>query len=224
MLGVIIDENVNFNEQCNNVVKKCQSALWSLRPLKYVLNQDQKLIVIQALVHSIFSYGCAVWLVGKKNLESVNKIIRTCSRFVSGKLKYDSISDDVNAYGWLNAKNVVAFEVSKLTFKILNECGPKVFNNYLNMESKNVCTRNKSYILPPLNVKTQIGKKSFRYRAAKTMMTLPNNLQENVYVTNLVNFKKQVKNVLIDKQRTERMTEILALIDEYEFDNLLNVF
>lgn len=129
ILGVTIDENLNFNEHTKNVSKKCFGALWSLRPLKYVLSTRHKLIVVQALVNSIYTYACPVWLIGKNNLNIIDKIIRVCARFIAGKSKYDSIIDDINEYEWLLAQNIVKVELSKLAHKMMGDSGPEYFKN-----------------------------------------------------------------------------------------------
>lgn len=61
-------------------------------PLKNVLAVKQKTIVMQALVMSILNYANIIWLCGRKNKNSVERIIRSCARFVLCKGKYDSIS------------------------------------------------------------------------------------------------------------------------------------
>jgi hypothetical protein len=105
ILGVIIDENLTFNAQCSAVIKKCNGALWSLGPLKNILAVKQKKIVVEALVLSILYYACPIWLIGKNNKKSADKIIRSCARFVYCKRKYDSISDNINVdLNWLNVE------------------------------------------------------------------------------------------------------------------------
>lgn len=223
ILGVTIDEDLNFNDHCKNVARKCHGALWPLRPLKYVLSHPHKLIVVQALVNSIYTYACPVWLIGKKNITGIDKIIRACARFISGKSKYDSIIDDINNYGWLLAQNVVNFELMKISYKILNECGPTYFKNYLTLANDTKCTRNKTYSEPLLNIKNNIAKKSFRYRALKKkILNVPELSLEYIRHVNFTVFKNFVKTFLIDKQRAERMSEIFELIDNYEFENCIN--
>lgn len=176
---------------------------------------------MQALVHSIFSYGCIIWLVGKESKNTVNKIIRACARFVTCKSKYDTISDDVNEFGWMVAKNIVSFELAKFTYKIINECAPTFFINYLNLEGLNFNTRNNTYCKPLSCPKTTIGKKSFRYRAMQAWLNLPEKVRSSAKHVSFDVFKLQTKRILIEKQLCERMIEIFDLIDDYEFENIL---
>jgi hypothetical protein len=220
MLGVVIDEDLNFNEQCKSVAKKCYGALWSLRPLKYVLSDKYKLIVIQALVHSLLKYGCVVWLMGSKNTTIIDKVIRSCARFVSCKLKYDSISDEINEYGWLYAKNMVKFELCKMYYKIMNESCPDMFKNYFNGVKETICTRSSKYMKPGFNCNKAVGKKAFKYRAQLIWLNLPDNIRNEVTTTNFNVFKKTTKDEFLCEQYNDRMNVIIDMIDEYEFENM----
>jgi hypothetical protein len=72
-----------------------------------------------------------------------------------------------HSFGWLFAKSIVKFELCKLSFKMLNECGPVFYNNYLSMEYEMMSTRNKMYLEPVLKYKTAVGKKKFSIQGAE---------------------------------------------------------
>lgn len=220
ILGVFIDEDLNFNTHCNAVIKKCNGALWSLKPLKHVLSIKNKTNVIQALVLSLTNYATPIWLISMKNLNLIDKLIKTCARFIFNKSKYDSISDILNVdLDWLNAKNLCLFEMAKLSYRMMNNTGPELFHNYLELQQTNErTTRNQSYI--SLNISHGWGAKSFKTRASNAWVKLPELIQINSNIFSLMTFKKLVKNHFINLQRTDRMREIFELIDDYEADLL----
>lgn len=88
---------------------------------------------------------------------------------------------------------------------------------YLSLVNDTRCTRNKVYSEPVQSAKSNIAKKSFRYRAQKVILSIP---EFNPDV-NFNAFKTFVKTLFIDKQRTERMHEIFELINDFEFDNCM---
>ncbi|XP_035702821.1 uncharacterized protein LOC118434132 [Folsomia candida] len=126
LLGVLLDEDLKFNNQCDKVIKGCNSSLWSIGPLKNVAERKNKVLLIHTLVFSSLLYASPVWLFGKNNLKCVNKVIRKCARYVCNKGKYDPISDDLSVdLEWLVAENMVQAELCKCVSKMLNGCCPK---------------------------------------------------------------------------------------------------
>jgi hypothetical protein len=218
VLGVLIDDQLMFRKHCKSIVKKCYNALWSLGTLKKVIDIKSRIIVVQSLVKSIYNYAAPVWLVGSNNIKCIDRVIRDCARFIFIKAKFDSISDNINVdLEWLTAKNICNFEMSKLAFKMINECGPKYFNNYICLGTKCIRdTRNSSYLEPDLVFKSKIGQKCFMYRASKLWLDLPKSIT-SVYKNISFNvFKDLTKTHFIGVQSTERMIQLFELIDEYE--------
>lgn len=177
--------------------------------------------MVQALVKSILSYGATVWMTGNKNLCCMDKITRACSRFVYCKSKFESISDYVNEMRWLYDKDLCKLEVCKLTYKMVNDIGPKFFSNYICQPENLINTRNRTYVQPQ-NSSNSIAKKSFQYRASEILYNLPDFVTQSIKNVSFRAFSKNVKSLLLDNESAKRMFEIFELIDSLEFDNMIN--
>lgn len=223
ILGLEIDEELNFRNHCSSVVKKCNSALWTLGPLKYVLGIKQKSIVVQALVMSILKYACPVWLLGKTNLNCIDRVIRQCARFVLGINKYDSLTDYMNVdLEWLNVQNLCKFEACKLFYKFKNNIGPAYFNDFAgNTTVETRRTRQSIFFEPQIDCNKGIIKKSFQFRSTKIWFDLPESIQGCVSSVGFDVFKKLTKNYLINKQCEDRLKELFLLIDEHEHEQAI---
>jgi len=97
ILGITFDESLSFNNHCNIVQSKCYQKLSVMYPFKYVLSLENKCIIINALVFSIVSYGCIIWgrNLSKSNTKLIDNIMKMCAKYVLGKRKFDSITNDM---------------------------------------------------------------------------------------------------------------------------------
>jgi hypothetical protein len=218
LLGVFIDNDLNFKNHCSKITKSCNGALWSLKTLRNVLSIRNKTIVVQSLVCSIFNYAAPVWLFSKHNFNEINKIIRACARFIYNKSKYDGISDNINVdLEWLVAENVVKLEMGKVVCKILNGTCPKYFDNYISEIGEcSRITRSNEYVVPSMQINNGMGKRSFKYRASKFWLSLPTDMKESCKHVSFTIFKADLKQYLLNNQCTERMIDLFDIIDIFE--------
>ena len=63
LLGVVLDESLNFNKHISNVEQKANKAVNTLRQVKHVekINTKKLLQLYQALVQPVLEYACPVW-------------------------------------------------------------------------------------------------------------------------------------------------------------------
>lgn len=60
-LGVIFDETLSFHDHCEVLTKKLDSRCYQLRALRSVLSTKDLINCYYALVHSLLTYGIAIW-------------------------------------------------------------------------------------------------------------------------------------------------------------------
>ena len=112
MLGVTIDDKLAYDKHTAIVQAKCYGVLSSLYPLKNVLSYDNKTMVVKALIFPIFMYACSTWLLRDSNRKVIDRIIKSCARFVANTRKGDPISDLLNIT--LNGCLLATFVILKL--------------------------------------------------------------------------------------------------------------
>ena len=84
-LGVLVDENLSFNEHVNAVIKKANQIAGMI--LHNITNRDKYILVplFKALVRPILEYANVVWCPFlKKNKGKVEKVQRKFTKRVKG--------------------------------------------------------------------------------------------------------------------------------------------
>ena len=68
LLGVQIDNNLNFNEHVSNICKKVSKKLHALRRVKHYMSKDKLRIIMKAFIESQFGYCPLVWMFHSRTL------------------------------------------------------------------------------------------------------------------------------------------------------------
>ena len=86
ILGLILDEQLNFNNHIEYIIKRAKSSLGIIREIKGIAKISTKVLIqiYDSMVCSIFNYASSVWQIGNTNsLEKINEVQRSTS-IVSG--------------------------------------------------------------------------------------------------------------------------------------------
>jgi len=73
-LGLIIDQNLSWNQHVELIVKKVSSGLYALKQMSKICNQDTLKQIYYALIHSHINYGIGVY--GATTIKNPNKILK----------------------------------------------------------------------------------------------------------------------------------------------------
>ena len=122
-LGVTIDSNLNWIDQCNNVYKKASFMLSFLERNFYKCPKTVKEQLFNALVRPVLEYGCCVWDPFKvyqiQKLELLNK---RAARFITGNRirEHGNTLKNMKTLGWSPLSEKRAQNKLILFYKILN--------------------------------------------------------------------------------------------------------
>ena len=109
-LGLVMNRYLTFEDHISQVVAKCTGVLISLSHAKHVLPSWNVAHVVNALVVSSVRYCIPVYgTCSKTQLHRVQKLLNLCARVISGRRKYDHVSDVLRKLGWLRAKQLVSY-------------------------------------------------------------------------------------------------------------------
>jgi len=159
---------------------------------------------MKSLVNSVIQYMIVLW--GEttiKNLKKIENAIRSMARFVTGKGKYDSISEEITELEWLYPKLQYEFKVLCLclTFKLV-KCGNiEAFNNYYKRvsETHGFPTSNANKLsISNYQFKGSYGFGTFHYKSIQYWNKLP---QEIESLNSYAKFKTQTKISLLERQK-----------------------
>ena len=109
-LGVTMDKNLNWVKHIDKTVAKCCGILIGLASAKNVLPLNVLPRLIDALVFSHLRYCVQVYgNASNCHLRKIQKVFNFAARIISGRRKFDRISDVTRALGWLSAREFVEF-------------------------------------------------------------------------------------------------------------------
>ena len=109
-LGLVMDRYLTFEDHITQLVAKCTGVLISLSHSKHVLPSWTVAHVVNALVVSSIRYCISVYgTCSKTQLHRVQKLLNFCARVISGRRKYDHVSDVLRQLGWLRAEQLVSY-------------------------------------------------------------------------------------------------------------------
>ena len=98
LIGVHIDDKLNFNEHINNICKSAGNQLNALMRLKSFLGLKEKEVLVNSFIYSNFNYCPLVWMFSnKKSLDKIESLRKRALRFL--------LNDYVSSYEQLLEKS-----------------------------------------------------------------------------------------------------------------------
>ena len=139
-LGIMVDENLTWNEQYKSLKGKIQNALSSLWKLQNILPQSKLDQVYNALLESHLRYSDELW--GKLSNTKLDHLRRLQNR--ARTLIEGSRLKDGWMCNWLSVSNLIIFDRGVLIYKITNGLCPDNLKGRLATRSQisNYSTRN----------------------------------------------------------------------------------
>ena len=143
--------------------------LTGLAHLRHHLPESVLSTLVSALVLSHVRYCITVYGNGTaKNLDRIQKILNFSARVISGRKKYEHISDVQRGLGWLSASDLANYHTLTLMHKVLRHGEPKelaeMFRKCADVRDRE--TRQDGMLRVP-RCRTACGQRQFAYRAVK---------------------------------------------------------
>ena len=175
LLGVHLDNNLNFSKHVNSVSKSCHFHLRALRHIKSTLDLDAAKLIGHALVSFRLDY-CNSILYGAPEL-SISKLQRVqnaLARVVLQRNSATSAGPLLNSLHWLPVHSRINFKIAPITYKSLHSQSPGYLASMLhhNMPTRNLRSSN-SLLLSPHPAKTNFGLHAFQSAATNIWNKLP---------------------------------------------------
>ena len=180
-LGVIFDQHLTWDAHVSALCRKCCGILVSLSHIRHYLPSQILPEIVTALVFSHIRYCLVVYGNGSaKNLHRIQKLINFAARVVSGKRKFDHISEVREALGWLEAPDLFLYQTLCLLHKVRGTAEPEILASLCSLNCERPAhsrtTRQDHHLFLP-RVRTEAGKRRFAYRAARNMNGLPRDFE-----------------------------------------------
>ena len=117
LLGILLDSKLNFDSHITSLCKKAGQKLSALARINHYLTPDQKLLLLNSVVKSQFSYCPLIWMFTSRYLNNaLNSIHERALRLIYNdyELPFDRILED-NKQKSIHQKNIesLAIEIYK---------------------------------------------------------------------------------------------------------------
>ena len=176
ILGVTIDDKLNFNEHITYICKKAGRQLNVLRRLSYMLVEETRMTIYKSFILSNFNFCPLIWhFCGILNSRKLEKIQERALRFVfiDYNSSYEKLLDKANLVTiYLLRLQKIAIEVYKAT----NGLGPKYIQELFTENSMEYDVRMNKLIQPKFNGITY-GLNSISYKGPKIWNGLPDEIR-----------------------------------------------
>jgi hypothetical protein len=190
LLGVTIDDKLNFDEHISSLCKKAARQLNVMFRFHKLLDFNRKLQLYRAFVLSNFNFCPIVWHFSSiTNMRQIDKIQERALRFLTGdhKSTYEQLRKQLGIDClYLKRIKEIVIEV----YKTVNKINPEFMHDIFVAKDTSHNFRD-GHILRMPNFNTiQYGKMSFAYYGAHLWNLLPNHFKSSI---NFNTFKRLLK-------------------------------
>lgn len=119
-LGVVFDQNLSFQPHVDHIVRKCTGMLTALAHARHVIPASTVRYLIDALVFSTIRYCLSVYgICGRTQVHRLQKLINFAARVLTGRRKFDHVSDVIRDAGWFSAAHLVLYHRLMVVYRLI---------------------------------------------------------------------------------------------------------
>ena len=193
LLGIKIDNNLNFDLHIKDICKVASGQLNALCRLKSFLDFKAKYILIQSFIYANFNYCPLIWhFSSSKSLQKIESIQKRALRFLYSD--YESDYEALLTKAGKTTMNVYRLKVlCTEIYKSLNSFSPVFIKDIFkpNTSSRSLRAQRQHNLKTPSPNQTTFGTKSLTSLGSKIWNSLPGHIKN---CENLELFKKAIKN------------------------------
>ena len=198
ILGIYIDDELNWNRQIQEVRKKACNSIRNLHRVNQLIPLKHRILLYNSLVASHYNYCDTVWSgCGVMNERKLQTTQNFAARSILGKSKHSSATEALTTLKFLPLKEKRTIHEAVYTHKAFRCKLPlEVTEQYKNLEPKKNLRSSKCKTLNIPKHATEQYKRGPLYRTVKTWNSIPAQLRtENITTTT---FKKKYQTHLIE--------------------------
>ena len=177
LLGIIIDKNLSFSAHIHSLCSKARSRIWSLNRIRILLTFDQRKLIFNAYVMSIFNYAPIIWMFcNKTTYEEITKVHKRALRIL--------LCDFHNNFECLlqNAECKTVHEIHLRfllceVFKSQKKLNPEFMQQVYASKTIKFNLRNKVLMSIPKATSQRFGTQSFLFRGSLLWNQIPESIK-----------------------------------------------
>ena len=200
-LGVTFDRYMTFAPHVDSVVQRCTGMLSGLSHSRHNLPRSTLVSLVQGLVVFRIIYCLSVYgSCNSTQMKRLQKLLNFAARVISGRRKFDHVSDVITRLDWLTAENMYLYHGLNLLKRVLTTSEPEGIAGDLvtRGEIHQRVTRNADHLVTPA-IRSEAGRRRFRHCIVSAYNALPPDFRRQGLSAN--HFKRELKQHLLAKQR-----------------------
>ena len=190
LLGIKIDNDLNFKEHILDLCNKANLKLHALARVSHLMDQRKLRILMKAFVESQFGYCPLLWMFHSRKINNrINKLHERALRIAHKNYKssFDQLLIIDNSFT-IHHRNLQRLAIEM--FKVRNNLSPKFMETVFPISTHDYDLRT-NVPFQRSNVHTvNYGTETISFRGPKTWAIVPNEIK---YSRNLVIFKAKIK-------------------------------
>ena len=197
LLGIWIDDRLNFREHVNKTVSKLSRSIGVLRRVSNVLPPDIMIRLYYSMMYPYIIYAVTAW--GNSSIGNSNKIERMQRRFCKVIGLEDSATGEMlNVIGLLAFRQIYVYFISIKFYKCIileqHQYFSELINEFIpNHRHETRFIVNQNFNLPNINLSR--CRKSFIYDSIVIWNSLPLNVRLSPHINS---FKRKLKEYLLE--------------------------
>ena len=190
LLGITINNNLDFDEHVANLCKKASQKLFALARIAPYMETSKLRILMKSFIEAQFSYCPLIWMYHSRKLNNrINRIHERALRiaYCDEKSTFNELLTKDNSLT-IHERNIKNLAIEM--FKIKNNLSPS-FLKEIFPESSNLVNLRRKPAFQTFNVKSVYkGTETISFRGPQIWLALPNNIIES---QTLAEFKLKLK-------------------------------
>ena len=173
-LGVTLDSKLTWKPHIEQLAKKVNKALYSLRFIRACTTETLRKRLVESLVQPHLDYCTVVYMdASKEQREKVQRLSNACVRYITGTRRDEHITPDRKRLGWLRTDSRRLYFAALLMYKILRLREPSYLAAFFTEHKPKPTSRGMQPELktPALNYKT--SDKAFQAQSVQLWNALP---------------------------------------------------
>ena len=191
LLGITIDNKLDFNEHVSKLCNKASTKLHALARISNFMNPHKLRILIKTFFESQFSYCPLVWMFHSRTLNNrINKLHERALRMVYKEcnLTFEQLLEKDNSFT-IHHRNLQKLTIE--IYKIINDVSPPIMKQIFPLANNLYDLRNKNPFIST-NVHTvHNGTETISYRGPQIWALVPDNIKGSKSINE---FKRRIRN------------------------------
>ena len=191
LLGVYIDNKLNFDYHVDQLCKKASKKLRALARVTPYMNLEKKKVVMNSFFNAQFNYCPLIWMLhSRKNNNKIKYLHERCLRLIYSdkKSSYENLLEKDHSVS-IHHKNIQALAIEM--FKVKNKlCSEITSNIFMERKNNHYNLRNPSYFITPQVNSVYHGTESLSYLGPKIWEIVSEDLKQK---KSLNSFKEAIK-------------------------------